>query len=36
MDGVATLGTDKYDIVLVFAKANDAWLVSGINITAKK
>lgn len=36
MDGEATLGTDTYTITLVFDKANDAWLVSGININLKQ
>jgi hypothetical protein len=33
MDGIATLGADKYTVALVFEKADDAWLISGINFT---
>ena len=36
MDGEATLGEETYTIVLVFDKIDDAWKVSGINITLKQ
>jgi len=35
MDGEATLGADTYTVVLVFDKIDDAWKISGINITLK-
>lgn len=33
LDGEATLGEDTYDVVLVFNKINDVWLISGINFS---
>jgi hypothetical protein len=36
IDGTAALGADKYDIVLVFDKVDDAWLISGINMTKQE
>ncbi len=33
LDGEATLGDETYDVVLVFDKINDVWLISGINFS---
>ncbi len=32
IDGEAMLGTDKYDIRLVFQKVGEAWMIAGMNI----
>ncbi|KAF0112262.1 MAG: Uncharacterized protein FD147_323 [Chloroflexi bacterium] len=36
MDGETTLGAETYTVLLVFAKLNDAWKISGINFTFLK
>jgi hypothetical protein len=36
LDGEATLGADTYTVVLVLAKVDDLWKLSGINFTYKE
>lgn len=36
MGGEATLGADKYIVLLIFEKTDDEWKISGINFSLKK